>query len=162
MKKIYLPLLLALVMAGCDFSEENQTLTPTEPAPFCGDGLVNGAEQCEPPNTATCDASCRTIEPEPICGDGKVEAPEQCDDGNTIPGDGCDELCRVEPAPRQPVSVSLSCVPLVAQPLAAECTASASSNASWYTFDWGDGQSSANRRQRTGSHVYAAPGTYTV
>lgn len=30
------------------------------------------------------------------CGDGIVEAPEECDDGNIIPGDGCDENCRVE------------------------------------------------------------------
>ena len=27
----------------------------------CGDGIVNGPEECEPPGTATCDASCVTI-----------------------------------------------------------------------------------------------------
>ena len=30
------------------------------------------------------------------CGNGVVEAPEECDDGNIDPGDGCDEMCRVE------------------------------------------------------------------
>jgi cysteine-rich repeat protein/YVTN family beta-propeller protein len=30
------------------------------------------------------------------CGDGMVNVGEECDDNNTTPGDGCDELCRVE------------------------------------------------------------------
>ena len=32
----------------------------------------------------------------PVCGDGVVTAPEICDDGNGTPGDGCDEMCRIE------------------------------------------------------------------
>jgi cysteine-rich repeat protein len=33
-----------------------------------------------------------------ICGDDEVDSHlgEQCDDGNQIPGDGCDEACRIE------------------------------------------------------------------
>ncbi len=31
-----------------------------------------------------------------VCGNGEPEAGEECDDGNTVPGDGCDELCRLE------------------------------------------------------------------
>ena len=29
--------------------------------PRCGDGMVSGKEDCEPPNTATCDANCKSI-----------------------------------------------------------------------------------------------------
>jgi len=35
-----------------------------------------------------------------VCGDGIISCvfgAEQCDDGNTTPGDGCDELCQIEP-----------------------------------------------------------------
>ncbi|MBN2196978.1 MAG: hypothetical protein JW751_29505 [Polyangiaceae bacterium] len=43
----------------------------------CGNGVVEteGGEQCEPPNTATCNAQCLNIE----CGDGRVDPGEQCD-----------------------------------------------------------------------------------
>lgn len=33
----------------------------------CGDGIVSGGEDCEPPNTTTCDATCHFKE---VCGDG--------------------------------------------------------------------------------------------
>ncbi|MBI5754996.1 DUF4215 domain-containing protein, partial [Candidatus Peregrinibacteria bacterium] len=29
--------------------------------PSCGNGVIESGEQCEPPNTATCDANCQTI-----------------------------------------------------------------------------------------------------
>ena len=60
----------------------------------CGDGCVDAArgEQCEPPNTANCDASCHNI----ICGDGIRQTGEQCDDGNTTNLDGCDSTCHFE------------------------------------------------------------------
>jgi cysteine-rich repeat protein len=32
-----------------------------------------------------------------ICGNGKVEVSEGCDDGNVSSGDGCSEICSVEP-----------------------------------------------------------------
>lgn len=31
----------------------------------CGNGIVDAGEQCEPPNTATCNATCQTIVPPP-------------------------------------------------------------------------------------------------
>ncbi|MGB5213658.1 MAG: DUF4215 domain-containing protein, partial [Anderseniella sp.] len=63
---------------------------------FCGDGVVNdsGAEDCEPPGTATCTDLCTTRAP--ICGDGFRTPPEACDDGNTSSGDGCTSGCAVE------------------------------------------------------------------
>lgn len=61
----------------------------------CGDGCVDSrkGEQCEPPNSSTCDASCRFL---PVCGNGTREAGEQCDDGNTRNLDGCDSSCQFE------------------------------------------------------------------
>ena len=35
----------------------------------------------------------------PECGNGIIQPPETCDDGNTVSGDGCNELCQIEPAP---------------------------------------------------------------
>jgi cysteine-rich repeat protein len=60
----------------------------------CGDGFVSTAnnEQCEPPNTATCSATCQNI----VCGNGAREGTEQCDDGNTTNIDGCDSSCKFE------------------------------------------------------------------
>ncbi len=61
---------------------------------MCGDGFVSTAngEQCEPPNTATCSATCQNI----VCGNGMREGTEQCDDGNTTNLDGCDATCKFE------------------------------------------------------------------
>jgi cysteine-rich repeat protein len=60
----------------------------------CGDGYVDtsAGEDCEPPNSATCDSSCRTI----VCGNGILQGSEQCDDGNTLNLDGCDASCNFE------------------------------------------------------------------
>jgi len=57
--------------------------------PICGDGHVDFPETCEPPNTPTCDANCTTITP-PFCGDGVVNQPsEECDP----PGPTCNANC---------------------------------------------------------------------
>jgi len=63
---------------------------------FCGDGVVNddGAEDCEPPGTASCTDAC--TDRVPACGDGFLTAPEQCEDGNVVDGDGCTSECVVE------------------------------------------------------------------
>jgi uncharacterized protein (TIGR03382 family) len=50
-------------------------------APICGDGIINGADQCDDGgvNTATCDSDCTF----PTCGDAiaNTAAGEACDDG---------------------------------------------------------------------------------
>ncbi len=63
---------------------------------YCGDGVVCPTcnEQCEPPNTGTCNSSCQTITA--ACGNGVIESGEQCDDGNTRNGDGCSSTCQIE------------------------------------------------------------------
>jgi cysteine-rich repeat protein len=62
----------------------------------CGDGLHEGAEECDDGNldsTDDCTTDCRAAK----CGDGYVWAGhETCDDGNTQSGDGCSASCRAE------------------------------------------------------------------
>lgn len=80
----------------------------------CGDAVLGGNEQCDPPNVGRgCSSECR-LEPgyvcEPpgspgqpascrktVCGDGTKEGSEACDDGNAIDGDGCGATCTFEP-----------------------------------------------------------------
>jgi cysteine-rich repeat protein len=65
-------------------------------ASTCGDGAVEGGEQCDDGNLVDgdgCSASCET---EGICGDATVGAGEECDDGNTSSGDGCSATCQLE------------------------------------------------------------------
>ncbi|HET7499542.1 MAG TPA: DUF4215 domain-containing protein, partial [Kofleriaceae bacterium] len=101
---------------GCD---HNCTL------PACGNGVVNGTEQCDDGNLTDgdgCDSNCKItrcgngiqtageacddgnlIDNDgcdhnctlPACGNGVVNPPEQCDDGNLISGDGCDSNCKI-------------------------------------------------------------------
>ena len=66
----------------------------------CGNGVVEGTEQCDDGDTVPCDgcsADCAD-ESGPVCGDGTVNQAcgEQCDDGNTDAGDGCDGNCMSE------------------------------------------------------------------
>jgi cysteine-rich repeat protein len=79
---------------------------PEEPCSCCGDGVVEGSEQCDDGNTTSgdgCSATCTTEAP--YCGDGTVDAGEQCDDGNTTGGDGCSATCTTEvPPPEEPCS----------------------------------------------------------
>jgi fibro-slime domain-containing protein len=83
----------------------------------CGDGVLGGIEQCDPPNVGRgCSADCRiepgyvcSLPPTPptpsqpstcrrtVCGDGTREGAEACDDGNRIDGDGCSSSCTFEP-----------------------------------------------------------------
>lgn len=69
----------------------------------CGDGVVEGAEMCEPGVDEGCTSQCQ-FAPQcdgdggactSRCGDGLVLG-EDCDDGNLTNGDGCDENCKVE------------------------------------------------------------------
>jgi cysteine-rich repeat protein len=65
----------------------------------CGDGIVEGTEQCDDGNQVNgdgCENDCTITASGAVCGNGIVEAGEQCDDGNTVDGDGCSHLCVVE------------------------------------------------------------------
>lgn len=68
------------------------------PKEGCGDGIVNGNEQCDDGNSVdndSCSNACQNVVL-PICGDGTVQDSEQCDDGNIISGDGCSTTCQTE------------------------------------------------------------------
>ncbi|MEM9862678.1 MAG: DUF4215 domain-containing protein [Myxococcota bacterium] len=61
---------------------------------LCGNGVVDGSEECDDGNQASgdgCSATCRLR-----CGNGVLEGGEQCDDGNAESGDGCDGSCQLE------------------------------------------------------------------
>jgi cysteine-rich repeat protein len=81
----------------------------------CGDGYVDKVtdEQCEPPNTATCNSSCKAIVVTK-CGDNILASTEQCDDNNGTPRnlDGCDTACKYEMMVRMnSVAISTSTAP---------------------------------------------------
>ncbi len=85
------PALLVLAVWGC--AGDGTRLTS------CGDGIVDGMEECDDGNTMSgdgCDENCEIEIPPDNCGDGNVDPGEECDDGNNINGDGCDEDCNVE------------------------------------------------------------------
>lgn len=61
----------------------------------CGDGVKEGAEDCDDGNLRngdSCSSSC-TLEG---CGNGSMDANEQCDDGNVRDGDRCNKYCQIE------------------------------------------------------------------
>ena len=75
------------------------------------DDILEEGEQCDDGNNLTescmygqtsctvCNSTCNAINGQAsYCGDGIVSQPnEQCEDGNTINGDGCNQLCMMEP-----------------------------------------------------------------
>lgn len=86
----------------------------------CGDGDIDGDEECddENPNTGDgCDAAC-TIEPGFACngepsecastvGNGRIDPGEECDDGNVESDDGCSNTGKIEGSCNAPVLVEL-------------------------------------------------------
>jgi cysteine-rich repeat protein len=71
----------------------------------CGDGTVEGFEQCDDHNlipydgcspTCTKETTCSGGTCTAVCGDGLVFPGEQCDDGNLVNGDGCSSTCQIE------------------------------------------------------------------
>jgi cysteine-rich repeat protein len=66
-------------------------------ASTCGDGCVDpgAGEDCEPPGSPSCDATCQTVIVA-VCGNGAREGAEQCDDGGVLNLDGCDSACKFE------------------------------------------------------------------
>jgi cysteine-rich repeat protein len=60
---------------------------------LCGNGKLEGNEECDDGNTAADDACLPTCKIA-VCGDGVKRAhAEECDDGNQVDGDGCSSGC---------------------------------------------------------------------
>lgn len=69
----------------------------------CGNGVMEGAEQCDDGNVREadgCDRQCRreslVTYASPGCGNGALESGEECDDGNSRDLDGCSGNCFLE------------------------------------------------------------------
>ncbi|HEY5948009.1 MAG TPA: DUF4215 domain-containing protein [Kofleriaceae bacterium] len=73
-----------------------------QPPAVCGNGVMEGAEECDDGNLVDhdgCSSTCTVDEcdqPDAVCGNGVMEGAEACDDGNTTNGDGCSSTCTVE------------------------------------------------------------------
>jgi cysteine-rich repeat protein len=65
-----------------------------DPEPMCGNGIVEGDEECDDGNDVD-DDDCTNACTLPVCGDGIVQEHlgETCDDGNTLAGDECAASC---------------------------------------------------------------------
>jgi cysteine-rich repeat protein len=79
----------------------------------CGDGVLEGIEQCDDGNRDDLDGCDRNCQMErgfscagelggqslchTVCGDGRLAGNETCDDGNLHALDGCSAFCDVEP-----------------------------------------------------------------
>ena len=69
-----------------------------DPGVVCGNGFVEGSEECDDGNLSNldgCSEDCLNETPG-TCGNGVVESGEKCDDGNLEAGDGCDDSCMFE------------------------------------------------------------------
>jgi cysteine-rich repeat protein len=75
----------------------------------CGNGVVEGVEQCDDGNTTNGDGCSYKCRLESTCGNGIKEGIEQCDDGNTVGGDGCSVGCRFEQCGNHYVDVGEQC-----------------------------------------------------
>lgn len=67
-------------------------MTPSDTCGLCGDGEVNGREECDDGNVNNAD-ECTNTCTLPICGDGVLQGDEECDDGNTNENDPCTNSC---------------------------------------------------------------------
>ena len=107
--------------ADCHVEKDFDCPSPGKPCVYlvkCGDGVLGGIEQCDPPAVgAGCSTACKLepgyvcdappAVPDPsqpaachrtVCGDGRKEGTEACDDSNTVDGDGCSGGCSFEPS----------------------------------------------------------------
>ena len=82
-----------IVLAG---EPTNGTITGTATkswvTPQCGNGAVEGGEECDDGNQVNTDA-CTNACLNKRCGDGYVQSGEQCDDGNQNQNDACKNNC---------------------------------------------------------------------
>jgi cysteine-rich repeat protein len=73
--------------------QDSFTIEKTPPAPVCGNGAVEGTEECDDANASNTDA-CLSSCVSATCGDGYTRAGvEQCDDANASNTDACLNSC---------------------------------------------------------------------
>lgn len=69
-------------------------------AETCGDGKVEGAEECDDGSANSEFGPCLPGCKKAVCGDGVLSLKEMCDDGNAVDGDGCSAACVPEAKPK--------------------------------------------------------------
>lgn len=97
-----------LGMQPCGAGETCDDITNMCLTAPCGNGIVEGNEECDDANARDDDGCTACVidagfacgdEPSDCnetCGNGALDEFEQCDDGNTADDDGCDPSCRPE------------------------------------------------------------------
>ena len=83
----------------------NSTWTLAVEGEVCGNGTLEGSEECDDGNTASedgCSSSCMNE----FCADNVLQPGlgEACDDGNMVNGDGCSDVCAFEPGVYVPLA----------------------------------------------------------
>ncbi len=71
----------------------------------CGDGYLQGDEECDDENLLDGDGCSSTCQIELYCGDMIISDDEECDDGNFFDGDGCSAECTTEELTGYPIQV---------------------------------------------------------
>lgn len=91
---------------GYDVGDEGAfSLTIHSHVVMCGDGDVEGSEECEPPNTASCDGSCHI--PAENCTDGvdnDGDESRDCADSDCSATPACTMACMAAPALMLPMT----------------------------------------------------------
>ncbi|MDO8510901.1 MAG: LamG-like jellyroll fold domain-containing protein [Nanoarchaeota archaeon] len=78
-----------------EVQEQQQQQIPVQA--ICGNGIPEGAEQCDNGANNADTKACTSVCTNNVCGDGKTYlSVEQCDDGNNIDGDLCSSSCEAE------------------------------------------------------------------
>ncbi|MEZ4381676.1 MAG: DUF4215 domain-containing protein [Nannocystaceae bacterium] len=76
-----------------DTDDTSSSSSTTEDPAVCGDGVQEGAEECDDANDDDED-DCTNACLLPVCGDGTLyKGVEQCDDGNDVDEDECPTTC---------------------------------------------------------------------
>jgi cysteine-rich repeat protein len=79
-----------------DTTQLDTDTSETGPEPVCGNGIVEGDEQCDDGNGFDND-ECKSDCTPAVCGDGIIQVGvENCDDSNMLDGDGCSAICITE------------------------------------------------------------------
>jgi len=74
----------------------SSTNLTVNPGATCGNGVLEGIEECDDGNINDGDGCSATCTIEAVCGNGVTEGAEECDDGNVSDGDGCSSTCAFE------------------------------------------------------------------
>ena len=73
------------------------TIEVQSSATICGNGMLEGSEQCDNGANNGDTKACTSLCINNICGDGKQYlGSEECDDGNNADGDDCSSSCELE------------------------------------------------------------------